>query len=79
MLEPREPKYRWGQPVAAAADLINDGSHPGAAAGDLLVASGTKGEIVRTGMHEDSNTPVYVVEFAGGKIVGCREHELAPA
>ncbi len=78
MLEPREPKYRWGQPVVAATDLVNDGSHPGAAADELLVATGTKGEIVQTGMHEESNTPVYVVEFAGGKIVGCLEHELAP-
>ncbi len=78
MLEPREPKYRWGQPVVAATDLVNDGSHPDAAAEELLVAIGTKGEIVQTGMHEESNTPVYVVEFTGGKIVGCLEHELAP-
>ncbi len=78
MLEPREPKYRWGQPVVAATDLVNDGSHPDAAAEELLVATGTKGEIVQTGMHEESNTPVYVVEFTGGKIVGCLEHELAP-
>ena len=30
MIEPRSPKYRPGQRVKAAIDLLNDGSFPGA-------------------------------------------------
>jgi len=79
MLDIREPKFRWGQPVVAVADLVNDGSHPDAATDALLVAAGTRGEVVQTGMHEESNTPVYIVEFPGGRVVGCLEEELEPA
>lgn len=78
MLDVREPKYQWGQPVVAAADLRNDGSYPDATDDALLVAAGTRGEIVQTGMHEESHTPVYLVEFPDGKVVGCLEEELAP-
>ncbi len=78
MLDIRQPKYQWGQRVAAAIDLINDGSHPDVAPEALLVASGTHGVIVQTGMHQESNTPVYVVEFVGGKVVGCLEDEIVP-
>ena len=76
MLDIREPKFQWGQPVRTAVDLFNDGSYPEIAAEALLVASGTQGEIVQTGMHEESNTPVYMVEFPDGKVVGCLELEL---
>ena len=38
MIEPREPKYQWGQPVVAAIDLYNDGSLPDAPEDALLVA-----------------------------------------
>ena len=79
MLDIREPKYLWGQPVIAATNLVNDGSHPDAAQDALLVASGTRGEVVQTGMHEETNTPVYIVEFTGGRVVGCLEEELDPA
>lgn len=79
MIDIREPKYQWGQPVIAAIDLLNDGSYPDAAENALLVSAGTKGEVVQTGMHEESNTPVYMVEFPGGKVIGCLEEELAPA
>lgn len=78
MLDIRTPKYQWGQPVTAVVDLANDGSHPDAAADALLVAAGTLGEVVQTGMHEESNTPVYMVEFPDGKVIGCLEEELAP-
>ena len=79
MLDIREPKFQWGQPVIALTDLVNDGSYPGAELDALLIASGTRGEIVQTGMHEESNTAVYLVEFPGGKVVGCLEPEIAPA
>ena len=79
MLDIREPKFRWGQQVVALTDLVNDGSYPDAAQDALLVAGGTRGEVVQTGMHEESNTPVYIVEFAGGKVIGCLEAEIAAA
>jgi hypothetical protein len=41
MIEPRSPKYRSGQRVKAAIDLLNDGSFPGASAEECLAASGT--------------------------------------
>lgn len=79
MLDRREPKYQWGQPVIAIADLVNDGSHPDAEQDALLVARGTRGEVVQIGVHEESNTPVYIVEFPGGRVVGCLEEEIDPA
>ena len=79
MLDIREPKFKWGQLVMAIEDLFNDGSHPQIEPDALIVAAGTQGEIVQTGMHEDSNTPVYIVEFSGGKVVGCLEHEINAA
>ena len=79
MLDIREPKFQWGQPVRTAVDLFNDGGYPEVAEEALLVASGTQGEIVQTGMHEESNTPVYMVEFPDGKVVGCLEPELEAA
>lgn len=77
MLDIREPKFQWGQPVVAVIDLVNDGSYPGVELESLLIAAGTKGEIVQTGLHEESNTPVYLVEFPGGKVIGCLEEEIA--
>jgi nitrogen fixation protein NifZ len=79
MLDIREPKYQWGQPVVAAIDLVNDGSYPDMPDEALLVPSGTRGEIVQTGMHEEANIPVYLVEFPDGKVIGCLEEELGPA
>lgn len=76
MQVPRAARYQWGQPVSAAVDLVNDGSYPEAAADALLVPAGARGEIVNVGHHVDSDTPVYLVEFAGGRVVGCLEHEL---
>ncbi len=76
MSEPRMPKYGWGQRVRANVDLYNDGSFPDAAEGALLVTSGDSGEIVNVGRHEESNTPVYLVEFPENRVVGCLEEEL---
>ena len=76
MLDIREPKFQWGQPVVALIDLVNDGSYPGVDLEGLLIENGTRGEIVQTGMHEESNTPIYLVEFPGGKVVGCLENEI---
>jgi len=75
----REPKYSWGQPVVAAIDLINDGSYPDFPEDELLVAGGTPGEIVQVGSHMESQTPVYLVEFPDGRVVGCLEEEIGAA
>lgn len=78
MLEPRPPRYQWGQPVVSTVDLHNDGSYPDCAAQALLVSAGTCGEIVQVGHHEEADVPVYLVEFPNGCVVGCLEEEVAP-
>ncbi len=71
--------FQWGQRVRAGIDLYNDGSHPGHAPDALLVPAGAIGEIVQTGMHVESNTPVYMVEFDGVQhVVGCLQEEITP-
>ncbi|MBD8893360.1 nitrogen fixation protein NifZ [Roseibium litorale] len=76
-IEPRMPKYDWGQRVLATVDLHNDGSYPGAPEDGLLVAIGDMGEIVQVGMHTETNTPVYMVEFNGERVIGCLEDEIS--
>ena len=76
MFEPAVPKYQWGQKVRATLDLVNDGSYPDQPEDALLAASGDVGEIVQVGLHTDSNTPVYMVEFATNRVVGCLEEEI---
>ena len=73
-----EPKYQWGQRVSALIDLFNDGSFPDLPDEALMVISGDAGEIVRIGLHEESNQPVYLVEFASNRVIGCLENEIAP-
>lgn len=76
--EPRTPRFQWGQPVVTLVDLLNDGSYPDLTESALLAAAGARGEVVNVGMIEDSGLPVYLVEFADGKVVGVLEEELAP-
>jgi nitrogen fixation protein NifZ len=78
MLDIRTARYSWGLLVQAAQDLLNDGSHPAAADGSLLVSAGTRGEIVNIGHHPEANLPVYLVDF-GGALVGVLEEEILPA
>jgi len=79
MIEPREAKYQWGQRMLATADLFNDGTYPDREPEALLVSTGTPGEIVNVGYHEELNLPVYLVEFEAGGVVGCLEEEITPA
>jgi nitrogen fixation protein NifZ len=79
MMETNEPRYEWGQRVQAAGDLFNDGSYPQQPSEALLVQNGEAGEVVQVGRHTDSGTVVYMVEFVWDRVVGCFEHELAPA
>lgn len=79
MAEPREPKYQWGQPVTAVADIVNDGSYPDVPLDELLAAQNAFGEIVNVGLVEETGDPVYLVEFPDGKVIGVFEEEIAPA
>ena len=76
MIEPREPRFQWGQSVVALVDIYNDGSMPEIAEDLLLVVAGGPGEIVQVGHHEDANVPVYMVDF-GVAVIGCMEEEIA--
>lgn len=78
MMEIREPKYAWGMRVVALEALVNDGSYPDVPADELLVPQGGVGEIVNVGHHSEANLPVYMVEFDGGRVIGCFEEEIAP-
>ena len=77
MIDQRQPRYQWGQPVLAAEDLYNDGSLPEAPEDVLLVVAGGPGEIVQVGHHEEANVPVYMVDF-GVCVLGCLEEEITP-
>ncbi|MCD0420518.1 MAG: nitrogen fixation protein NifZ [Rhodopseudomonas sp.] len=72
-----EPRYQWGQRVRAEIDLFNDGSFPDQPEEALLVKSGDAGEIVRIGLHTETNRPVYLVEFAEHRVIGCLEDEIS--
>ncbi len=78
MIDIRIPKFQWGQPVSAVIDLFNDGSYPDREPEVLLVSRGSRGEVVQVGHHEETNTPVYMVEFQEGCVVGCLEEEISP-
>jgi len=78
MIEPRLPKYQWGQRVRATIDLHNDGSFPNAPADALLVGVGDAGEIVQVGTQTEANLPIYLVEFDERLVVGCLEEEIIP-
>jgi nitrogen fixation protein NifZ len=78
MIEPRIPKYQWGQRVKATIDLINDGSFPDVPEAGILVNLDDVGEIVQVGTHTESSTPVYLVEFKENLVVGCFEEEIIP-
>lgn len=73
---PREPIYEAGNLVRTVEDLLNDGSHPGSEEGALLAPKGSPGTIVRVGHAENTDVPVYLVEFPGGVLVGCLEEEI---
>jgi nitrogen fixation protein NifZ len=78
MIEPRLPRFQWGQRVKALVDLRNDGTFPDAAIEALLVGVGDVGEIVQVGTHTEANIPVYLVEFGERLVVGCLEEEINP-
>ena len=78
MFDAHQPKFRIHQRVVALQDLVNDGSYPDAAADELLVASGSCGDVVRIGRHTETAAFIYVIDF-GRRVLGCVEHELDAA
>ena len=78
MIEPRIPRYQWGQRVKALIDLYNDGSFPHVAPDARLVGVGDTGEIVQVGTQTEANLPIYLVEFGERLVVGCLEEEISP-
>jgi nitrogen fixation protein NifZ len=78
IMEPRLPRFEWGQRVKSLIDLYNDGSYPDVEADKLLVGVGGTGEIVQVGSHVETNTPIYLVEFGEGLVIGCLEEEIVP-
>lgn len=78
MIEPRLPRYQWGQRVKALIDLRNDGTFPDKELEALLVGIGGVGEIVQVGTHTEANLPIYLVEFGERLVVGCLEEEISP-
>jgi nitrogen fixation protein NifZ len=76
MIDQRVAKFEWGQRVRTTIDLCNDGSYPDSEEGAVLAPSGESGEIVNVGVHTETNTPIYLVEFPENRIVGCLEEEL---
>ncbi len=57
MIDPRQPKYQWGQQVRCTIDLVNDGPYPNVDEDALLVELGGVGEIVQVGAHVDFQHP----------------------
>ena len=75
----RDLKYQRGQQVRAAVVLNNDGSHTAHDPDAWLVPDDASGEIVKTDVHVESNTPVYMVKFSWIRpVAGFLEQEITP-
>lgn len=77
-----EERFQTGDLVYAKHDLLNDGHVPGTDPGSVLVTTGTRGMVVRTGhLEHDPKTAVYLVRFEQtdaelGEPLGCLTEEL---
>ncbi|SFQ09469.1 nitrogen fixation protein NifZ [Bradyrhizobium sp. Ghvi] len=71
------PKYRRGQRVKTAVDLINDDSFPDREPEGVLLAAGSIGEIINVAIHTEANVPIYIVDFGEQLLIGCLEEEIA--
>ncbi|WFU54703.1 nitrogen fixation protein NifZ [Bradyrhizobium pachyrhizi] len=76
MIGPEVPKYRSGQRIKTAMDIINDESFPNAPPDGVLIGAGQIGEIIRVSMHTDESVPIYIVDFGERLIIGCFEDEI---
>ncbi|MDI3565600.1 nitrogen fixation protein NifZ [Bradyrhizobium sp. Arg816] len=77
MTQPGFPKYRRGQRVKTAVDLINDDSFPDTEPEGVLLAAGATGEITNVAIHTEANVPIYIVDFGKQLLIGCLEDEIA--
>ncbi|UQR64989.1 nitrogen fixation protein NifZ [Bradyrhizobium sp. C-145] len=76
MTQPGFPKYRRGQRVKTAVDLINDRSFPNKEPEGVLLAAGATGEIINVAIHTEANVPIYIVDFGEQLLIGCLEEEI---
>ncbi|SCB31233.1 nitrogen fixation protein NifZ [Bradyrhizobium shewense] len=76
MTQPGFPKYRRGQRVKTAVDLINDNSFPDTEPEGVLLAAGATGEIINVAIHNEANVPIYIVDFGEQLLIGCFEEEI---
>ncbi|MEK9282165.1 MULTISPECIES: nitrogen fixation protein NifZ [unclassified Bradyrhizobium] len=76
MTQPGFPKYRRGQRVKTAVDLINDHSFPDTEPEGVLLAAGATGEIINVAIHTEANMPIYIVDFGEQLLIGCLEEEI---
>ncbi|MEZ2145244.1 nitrogen fixation protein NifZ [Bradyrhizobium sp. DN5] len=76
MTQPGFPKYRRGQRVKTAVDLINDRSFPNTEPEGVLLAAGATGEIINVAIHTEANVPIYIVDFGEQLLIGCLEEEI---
>jgi len=68
--------FTYGQTVVLRTRIVNDGSFPGKALGDLLAAAGEVGRVTRIATL-GRRTQVYGVHLAGrGYAIGCHAAEL---
>lgn len=78
MIESATPRYDWGLQVTVLDHIYNDdNTFPDVEEDALIIAAGSIGEIVRVGLHEETNMPVYLVDF-GIRVVGLSEEEIVP-
>jgi nitrogen fixation protein NifZ len=72
-------KFHIGQKVELLEDVVNDGTYPHSAIGELMMPKGSVGYIKDVGEFLQV-IRVYEVHFLGTdrevEIIGCREHEL---
>ena len=79
MIEQLQP----GDMIYAAIDILNDGSIPDLAEGELIAAAGCRGVLINTGhLEENEEQSVYLVRFENEQSellppVGCWPEELA--
>ena len=67
--------HQYGDATVNTIDLYNDGSLPDIDEDRLLIAAGGPGEIVNVGHHEETDTPLYLVDF-GLVVLGVTEEEI---
>ncbi len=71
------PLFERGDRVRARKNVRNDGTFPGAAMGEVLIAEGDWGYVHSVGTYLNRYY-IYGVEFVKrGRVVGMRAHELS--